>query len=169
MIEQYAAEMPQEFKPGQAYADYIQRHHSERPYPELDSRLSFNSSKVIEKFPPSFIAWNYKDYGSIEKFASQSDSPLPLDPKLATPGAMFAYMKSHSEIWTDMGKLTVPTKECSPDKSEADKIVWKEHVGALFRNGQQKRLLLREQCINEATPANDMICAFQESFRRLAL
>lgn len=146
MIEQYAAALPQEFKPGQEYADYIQRHHSQTPYEELHTQLSFNSRKVLEKFPPSFIAWNYPVYGSIEKFAKQSGSPLPLDPTLATPGAMFAYMCNHPEMWNDMGHVTIQNREYPFEKLEADKTVWRKYVTNLFESGQKNKEHLRNRC-----------------------
>ncbi|MFO1257064.1 MAG: hypothetical protein U1E78_01370 [Gammaproteobacteria bacterium] len=106
-------------------------------------------------YPCSLSAWNYAQYPSVEHFVEKYPFSLPLDSKIVSSWAMMTYMQEKTELWEDMGQLSVPIVDypLSVLETEDMKDEWKKYIINLFEQRGRLQLNFRDRfraVINDA-------------------
>lgn len=130
LLYQYINALPKEKQPHPNYHEYLKTSHS--PHEYTLGNLKDNCREENAEFYPSFSAWRYDRYPSIEDFIKYYEHPLPLDSKISTPWAMLHYFENNPQKWTDCGELIVSPIIYPLEKLEANKVAWQDYVSSLF-------------------------------------
>lgn len=140
----YFQSLDEDKKPSARYMQYLKDSHSINEYPY--GKLPSNNHIDNGTFSPSFTAWNYKNYPSIENFVNiYQGFPLKQDPRISMPAGMLYYFQNHPEHWHNMGLLNVEKKIYEKEALEKNKNAWREYVNNVFAGAEEKKEKLIEQ------------------------
>jgi hypothetical protein len=105
------------------------------------------------RFRPSVCSWNFEKNPSIEKFAENFDSCLPLDSKVTSPSVLLFHMAQDHSHWSFLGNLDLGS---DAPFSAAEKELWRQQVQQQIREARLVRDHVLDRIVRSASPASPM-------------
>ncbi|MFZ9595653.1 MAG: hypothetical protein ACO3A2_06195 [Bdellovibrionia bacterium] len=150
----------------QEYRDYLNRLNSKEEYPLVESKKRLNAPH--QKFHPSIYAWNFEKFGSIEEFAQNFDTSLPLDAKITNPDVLLHHLRQDPQHWVSVGEVLIEPYRNSPER----KLKWKNHLDELdeaSKSLQQVLVLLVRDRATQAAKSDWTAQDFKRPYPRAPL
>ena len=77
-----------------------------------------------QEFYPSFVAWNFNAYGSIEDYQATMDTCFSIDAKVSSAKVLYYHVMHDIEHWQTLGRLELPDH----DIDAGARAAWREEV-----------------------------------------